>query len=348
MKIALIGRVAEGTPLYDGQTVKTRNMYNLLKNIDRVYLVDTYEYKRHFLRNLWKSIYSLCSCDVIILSLSINGRRFFFPFYYYLNKFFKRDIYYSSIGGRLAKNIEDNPKWKKYVKSFKNNWVENHELVNLLNLLGITNVRYLPNFKKINKVSLEKKYDYTRPFGMCIFSRIQKKKGVSEAIEAVSYINRKYGDTVVILDIYGPIDEDYNDEFKQLLSENDNCVEYKGVVDSSKSVDVLKDYYMLLFPTKYFNEGIPGTIIDAFASALPVIASNWHYCSEMITHKYNGLIYDFNDDNGLVNAIEYSINNVEEIIRMKENSLNKADEYMFENVLGMVREEITNNEELNK
>lgn len=46
MKVALVGRVATEIELYDGQTVKTRNLYYLLKEIedfDNVFLVDTYE-----------------------------------------------------------------------------------------------------------------------------------------------------------------------------------------------------------------------------------------------------------------------------------------------------------------
>lgn len=340
MKIALIGRIAERENLYDGQTVKTRYLYEMLKTIGDVYLVDTYEYRKHKLAVFFRSILALKKCEIIVISISINGRKFFFPFFYYMNIFFKRKIFHSSIGGRLANNIKENPSWIKYINSFKVNWVESHELVENLEALGIANALYLPNYKRLRKAELQNCYSYFEPYSFCMFCRVQEQKGVSDAIDAIKGINKKYNCKKVKLDIYGPIDEDYIDEFKKNINDSSDYVEYKGVVDASQSVDTLKNYYMLLFPTKYFNEGIPGTIIDALAAGIPVIARKWHYCSEMLIHKNNGLIYDFDNENGLIEMIDYSINHVQEIINMKSNCIEKSEEYLFENVLNSVKTEL--------
>lgn len=341
MKIALVGRVAEGKELFDGQTVKTRYLYELLKQIDDVFLVDTYEYKKHIVRTLLSSIKALSSCDAVVLSISINGRRFFFPFFYYLNKIYKKQIFHSLIGGRLASNIEKNPTWKKYVSSFKVNWVESHELVSLLNDMGVMNASYLPNFKKLKKVERLEEHSYSNPYRYCIFSRVQKQKGITDAIDTIMAINSHYGCRKAVLDIYGPIDEDFKDEFREVLDRCSDCVTYKGSVDASKSVEALQTYYMLLFPTRYYNEGIPGTIIDAMAAGVPVIARKWHYCEEMLTHQNNGLVYAFDDTNGLFEMIKYSIENENEIVRMKPRCLEKADEYLFENAFKIIKAELS-------
>jgi hypothetical protein len=47
-------------------------------------------------------------------------------------------------------------------------------------------------------------------------------------------------------------------------SSNDTC-KYCGIIDSHKSVDALKSYLALLFPTHWKHEGIPGTVIDALS-----------------------------------------------------------------------------------
>ncbi|MFR3494185.1 MAG: glycosyltransferase [Blautia sp.] len=52
-------------------------------------------------------------------------------------------------------------------------------------------------------------------------------------------------------------------------------IRYKGMVPFNQSTEVLKNYDALLFPTYYEGEGFAGTIIDAFAAGLPVIASDW-------------------------------------------------------------------------
>ena len=342
-KIGIIGRIADGVDLFDGQTVKTRNLKDILSDINQnseLYVVDTYNYQKNIFSVMFKSLLCLMKCDKIVLSISINGRKVFFPFFYYVNKIFKRDIYHSLIGGRLASNIEKYPSWKKYINSFRANWVESHELVEALNELGVSNAVYLPNFKNIKKIESLEYYELKKPFKFCTFSRVQEQKGIADAINTVRTINEKYGYLKVKLDIYGPIDTDYIDSFNKIINENSSCVDYKGCTDPSKSVDAIKEYFMLLFPTRYYNEGIPGTIIDAMAAGVPVIASKWHYCDEMILNKVNGLVYKFGNEEGLFNLIDYAINNADEVVNMKENCLVRADEYLFENAFQIIKDEL--------
>lgn len=336
MKIALVGRVATGIELYDGQTVKTRSLYNLLKEIEdveQIFLVDTYEYKKHFFKAFLQSFKILVNCEKIVLSISINGRKFFFPYFYYLNKIFKRDIYHSLIGGRLAQNIKEHPSWKKYVNSFKVNWVESRKIVDDLKMIGVNNAEYLPNFKHIRTLTINELQKYSKErYAFCTFSRVQERKGITDAIEAIKAINNQYGNQIAELDIYGPIDEEYAFKFNKLIEANKGIVNYKGCINANESVEVIKDYYALLFPTRYFNEGIPGTIIDAFAAGVPVIARKWHYCDEMISDKVNGLIYDFDKPEMLVEIIRFAINHGELMSEMKINCLKKSQEYMYESV----------------
>ena len=61
------------------------------------------------------------------------------------------------------------------------------------------------------------------------------------------------------------------------------------------SVDVLKSYFFLLFPTKCPGEGIPGTIIDAYAAGLPVVSSLYPNFAEIIDEGVTGLGYEFDN-----------------------------------------------------
>lgn len=340
-KIGIIGRIAEDEKLFDGQTVKTRNLKDMLSEIsglESVYIVDTYNYNKNLPMVFVKTLICMAKCDKIILSISINGRKVFFPLLYYLNKIFRKEIYHSLIGGRLVANIEQFPSWKKYVKAFKANWVETHELVESLENIGVDNAIYIPNFKKISPIDkkMMKKYE-SDIFKFCTFSRVQELKGITDAILTMKKIKEDNPNIKIHLDIFGPIDRDYETQFLKLVNDNNEIVSYEGCIDASLSVEYLENYYMLLFPTKYFNEGIPGTIIDAMASGLPVIASNWHYCNEMIQHLYNGLVYNFDDQAGLKNMVEYAVLHSDLINNMKEHCLEKASEYMYINVIDRIR-----------
>lgn len=117
-----------------------------------------------------------------------------------------------------------------------------------------------------------------------------KEKGIEDAVEAVTLVNDDFGETVFTLDIYGPVDENQTEWFDKLQTAFPQYVHYRGCVNSDKSVDVLKAYYALLFPTFYDGEGFAGTLIDAFSSGVPVIASDWKYNPEIV-HGNVGIIY---------------------------------------------------------
>jgi glycosyltransferase involved in cell wall biosynthesis len=69
-------------------------------------------------------------------------------------------------------------------------------------------------------------------------------------------------------------------------------IKYRGVVKFSDSVKVLKDYFALLFTIYYEGEGFAGTVLDAYASGVPVIATNWRYNSEIVQDKIDGIIFE--------------------------------------------------------
>ena len=131
------------------------------------------------------------------------------------------------------------------------------------------------------------------------------------------------------------------DEEGQLLNLHSECIEYKGIVNSEKSVETLKDYYALLFPTKWVGEGFPGTVIDAFAAGLPVIASDWNANKEIIEHMKQGIIYPSADIESLYDAVEWSVTHVEEVNQMRKGSRTQFTKYMPETVLEIIREAIS-------
>lgn len=342
-KIGIIGRTAFGKDLYDGQTVLTRIFKEELEkqfNNYKFIIVDTYNYKKNILKCFFKTIYSLFTCEYIFILLSRNGLSFYLPFIYYFNKITRKKIIHRVIGGNLNVLISKNPKWIKYLNSFKYNYVETKSLSNSLKNLGLTNVKVSPNFKPLKQISnIEiKKYNNKECFRFCTFSRVIKEKGITDAINAIVKVKEKGQN--VSLDIYGPIEDKYKEEFDMLVNKY-KFINYKGIIDYKKSVEVLKEYFMLLFPTYWRGEGFPGTFIDCFASGLPIIATNWNQNSEIIKDKVTGIIYERDDlNNNLIDAINFSIKNYREINKMKENCLNEYKNYNPSNIVGKIKKDI--------
>ncbi len=328
-KIAIIGHFGGDKNFLDGQTIKTKILYDeLLKatNWD-IRKVDTYLRKFHPVKLLLKSIICCLSTKNIIVLLSGNGMKFYFPLLSFFSIAFRARVFHVVIGGNLNEYIKKYPSFKKYLNTFCINWVETQNLKNSLEKVGILNCEVLPNFKRLD---IAKESDIllnpVEPFKLCTFSRVIKEKGIEDAIYAIKKVNDENGGELCKLDIFGSIDENYKNRLNELLDYAGNSVKYCGQVPFEKSMEVLKSYYALLFPTYWDGEGFPGTVIDAFSAGLPVIATNWNSNSEIIKHMKTGIIYE-REVCDLASIIIWSISHIEEMTKMRKNCLQEAIKY---------------------
>ena len=334
-KIGIIGRTSE--KLCDGQTIKTRILIQELKTCFPDYeipVAETCDYKKHPLRLLKQDFCCMRDSELVIILLSRNGMRVIFPIVNLLNKFYHKPILHDCIGCSLDELVDKYKSLKRQLNCFDVNWVESRELKKRLDARGVRNVEFLPNFKRLNLISEEEIAHYNNPvFEFCTFSRVMREKGIGEAAQAIIDINREAGHICATLDVYGPFEDGYETELQQLIDVSDGAVSYKGITAYNESTQILKHYYMLLFPTYFMGEGVPGTLIDAFSAALPVIASDWHCNNEIIEHGKTGYLFDLNQPWMLKELIKTAIQNPDRICRMRKQCLKEAESYSAECVM---------------
>jgi len=329
-KLGICGHFGNGKNLLNGQTVKTKVVTDELKDLigkEKIITVDSYDWQRKPISLIISCFRLIKQCNNIIILPAIRGVKVFVPLFQAFNRIYHRNLHYIVIGGWLPEMLEKNTKLKEQIKKFTGVYVETHTMVKKLKSLGLDNVYYLPNFKKLNVISEDELiYPNKEPFKLCTFSRVMKEKGIEEAIEAVKRANTYLKRVVFNLDIYGQIEKGYEERFEQLRLDFPNYISYKGVVPFNESINTLKGYYALLFPTYYEGEGFPGTIIDSFSAGLPVVATDWKYNSEIITHNVNGIIYN-NEVDELVQILIDLSNEPGRILLMKKNCITEANKY---------------------
>ena len=187
-----------------------------------------------------------------------------------------------------------------------------------LNGLGMKNVVVMPNFKRLTIVETDSLVmPQITPMKVCTFSRVTEDKGIPDAAAAVLACNKAAGKEVISLDIYGRVDNE--SWFRNFMKDMPKSVQYKGCVASEESVNVLCEYALLLFPTYYPGECFAGTLIDAMAAGIPVIASDWHSNAELVVEGKTGFIVPTHD----VQAIQQKLwtfrkMTADEIMRMKQ------------------------------
>ncbi len=335
-KIAIIGHFGGNETFLDGQTVKTKVLCAELEKTGKynIYKVDTYYKKHNLIRLLWQTFRVLFFYNEIFVLLSREGMKTYFPLLYYFTKLRHIRIFHDVIGGNLDGYVKKYPKWQKYLNAFDVNWVETQRMKSKLKELGVLNAEVLPNFKNLQNISAT---EYSEPvFQFCTFSRVMKEKGIENAVQVVNRINEEYGRTTCKLDIYGAIDAGYADGFETLKKSFGDAIKYGGLVPFAESVSVLKNYYALLFPTFWDGEGFPGTILDAYASAIPVIASDWNYNNELVCHMKTGIIYPSDEFADLYEAIKWSIEHRDEINFMRKNCAEEYLQYKPESVMEVI------------
>lgn len=331
MRVGIIGRTADGKNMFDGQTVSTRlwrDELNKCMKDSKVFVVDTFDYKHRIIPIMFRWVQCLFRCSHFVVMLSGNGLTFFLPLLYYANKLLGKRVYHRVIGGELDAYVKQHPKSVKYLNSFEVNWVQSVKMIENLKNVGVTNGQFMENFRNITPIQAsEVKRINTKPYNFCTFSRVSKTKGIDLAICSIGQINKEAKDIIARLDIYGPIEESFQQEFQSLLKEYADCVSYKGSIPSEQAVGVLKEYDFHLFPTTWKGEGFPGTLLDCYNAGLPTIASNWAYNTEFIKEGETGYLYEWDKPEQLKSCIEKAICEKEKNYTMRINCLAEASKY---------------------
>jgi len=128
--------------------------------------------------------------------------------------------------------------------------------------------------------------------------RIEKQKGLLLLCKAMNLIK-----TNIKLDVFGNvIDEEYNEKCKSEYSFN-----FRGTLPLAELLKLLDQYDFLVMPS-VFTEMSSMMIKDAFKSHLPVIASAAKGNVDVIKHKKNGFIFNYDDAKDLARVIDESYN----------------------------------------
>lgn len=322
MKLCLIGNLNHFTPKTCGQVTKTLLYYSILrkeyKDLDYIDLSSKFHilYFFIFAKRITKKY------DLIVALPGPRSCHYILPKLVKSNKKRHCRIIYSAIGVGYFKNnfINALNNDKTFVRNIKKNDVFTFKhidacLFELENVSDLHKTFYLcsnsfviPNFRNVkickNRHVFSKQ---NSPLKIVFLSRICEIKGIFDLIKVVKDINND--GYKVQLDIFGENNSLNFDELK-LFNENlNNYISYKGHVDNNKVIDLFSNYDVLCFPTKYFVEGIPGVIVEAFMSGTPIISSNFLQAKYLFNNGINGLIYKFNNKKDLKNKILDMYNN---------------------------------------
>lgn len=330
MRVAVLGHFGGEKTHLNGQTIKAQNLVGGLRKYTALEVeeINSYGWSRRPLHLLYQIRRSFRSCDGIIMLPAHKGLRVFAPVLAFYGKIYKKKIFYDVIGGWLPQVTAGKKRLAKILRQFDGIWVETSTMADRLKEQGFQNVQIVPNFKELTIGSQEALNETLhRPLRLCTFSRVMEEKGIGTAVQMISKLNKAAGKPLYQLDIYGPVQPEYREKFEKLKAAFPPEIAYRGEAAPEKSPEILRDYFVLLFPTHFYTEGIPGTIIDAYAAGVPVICAKWESFSDVVDEGATGLGYRFDDLADMERVLLETAEVPERLLAMKGKCLERAGDF---------------------
>jgi glycosyltransferase involved in cell wall biosynthesis len=243
------------------------------------------------------------------------------------------------MGGKSAEIIAKDKNYLKFVANYKKIYVEANGMKKELEDKGLRNVGIFPNCRSLPKNDLNVNEAIDNKIRLVYFSQISEEKGADLVFEAANLLDRN--EIEYEIDFYGPINEKFEEKFFSNI-DNFSNVKYCGIfkADEEDVYEKLNQYDVLLFPTRWKHEGVPGILVEAKIAGIPSIVSQINFNAEIINDGSDGIVMNENSAPHLFNAINLLYSNRELLSMMKYNAKGDSINYLIDNYINNIISDI--------
>ena len=140
-------------------------------------------------------------------------------------------------------------------------------------------------------------YPGDKTIEFAFIARIMKEKGIDNYLEAARVIRKKFSNTV--FHVCGFCEAEYDGKLQEYV--DDGSVIYHGLVRDIRAIH--RCVHCIILPS-YYPEGLSNVLLEACASARPIITTNRSGCREVIDDGVNGFMVKQKDTKDLIVQIE--------------------------------------------
>jgi glycosyltransferase involved in cell wall biosynthesis len=305
-----------------------RSQVDILKNnLDKTsgYRGDIYSTKGNILKRLWLFLY-----------LFFLGRRFdifhihgcsywgFLPIVYGVTAgtLLRKKIIITYHGGDAANFFSGRPAFTRFfLKKANQLVVPSGYLRSIFQGLGYT-VQVIPNIIDYND-SFSTQRNTIKPKFISTRS-LEPLYNIKLILDAFKKIQQKHTEASLVILGKGSL----NGKLMYYINEEAiQNVRFTGYVSNKTIFDYLAKADILL--NAPLTDNMPVSLLEAFSSGLLVISSNVGGVPDMIEHKKDGLLFESQNLNDLVDKIEYALTNQDLSRQMVLNAYSKIDKYRW-------------------
>ena len=331
LRIVVLGFFGYSSNILDGQTVKTRNILDLLQDKCKDASIQYFDTDRlhHNPLSVFNMLRRVCRSDRLLYVPGRNNLIHFAPLLAILAKLFRFKVIQLVVGGWLAEWLQQYPKSRWAVSKYEVILTETKiDKENLERMCGLKQVRVFPNFRMDSQEYLPVTSNSAHAFFRIVYmARIHRLKGIDWMNALASHLEKHYGEGSVKIDFYGPINPEDNDYFLEILSRH-KSMSYLGILNPTEIVKTLSKYDVLVLPTHFFTEGFPGSVLDAYRSGIPVIVTEWLHARQFVRDGESGFIIPFeHGDQDLCEKVDYLIDNPNRLKDLKQQAYTESLQY---------------------
>lgn len=325
MRVRYIGSFP---PPYGGVTNKNQLLYRTLSERTAISRLKESRFISGKLYQAVNILLAMLPGQILIIGISSKSgksRTLTKLLYQFNRKTMERSLYFM-MGGTEANRIAENADEIEWYRHYKKVYAETESMVSILNDAGLNNAEYFPNCREKYLKSPVWDVEQGKRLQCVFFSLIERQKGIDLIIEAAKATPN------VDYYFYGAINPKDEVYFKKMVEEAENLF-YKGVFvgNNEETYEELRKYDVLLFPTRWKTEGVPGIIVEAKMAGIAAIVSSKSYNAELVKDDVEGIVLKENTTEALSEAVERIDMDRALLERLKKNSYISSAEYWIEN-----------------
>ncbi len=230
--------------------------------------------------------------DIISLHISVTGVSYIGPIMLIICKILNRPLVYRMFGGMdhnaLSGVNKSFARW--FAKNVNAYLAQTKLLLQSARDEGFTNEKWFPTSRPVTKQPKIIK----KPCRRFVFvGQLRQEKGLKELAEATELLPEE-----IEVHVWGPwtgLPKDFFSKYKR--------IKMMGALKPEEVTTKLLEYDALILPSYLLAEGYSGVIFEAYASGLPVIATQWLALPEIVIHEKTGLLVTPRDVDSLLTAM---------------------------------------------
>jgi len=185
---------------------------------------------------------------------------------------------------------------------------------------NLKRMSYIPNYFDENVFTPYKKEDDGK-FTVLFSRRIDPARGHKQMQVATEELIKRHGDKIKVIFCGKGNKYEEQEMAKWLVGKEENVTWTSSEPDDMYKIYRLADVSVV---ATLYAEGTSLSCIESLATGVPVISTWQGGLSDLVQNKTNGILIAPNKPEKIVDAVEYFMNNPDELERMRHNAINMS------------------------